>query len=116
MFAAAEVKIKLPLGAVPTSAVRVVADDFYTKNAQDQLQMSWSRHDDELTVNFVSPAATMEPLQLRFSVVLSPGNIFTTDPAGPSINSVKFYDLNGYLMTTAEDSVPAASAFTIGIE
>lgn len=115
LFAAAEVKINLPLGSVPTRAIRVVADDFYTKNVQDQVQMNWSRTDDELTVNFVSPSATMEPLQLRFSVVLSPGNSFLVAPE-PGVISVKFYDLNGNLMTVAGDGVPAGSEFTVGIE
>jgi hypothetical protein len=115
LFAAAEVKINLPLGSVPSRAIRVVADDYYTKNAQDQVQMSWSRIDDELTVNFISPSATMEPLQLRFSVVLSPGNSFLVNPE-PSVIGVKFYDLNGDLMTIEGNGVPAVNEFTIGIE
>lgn len=114
-FAAAEVKVSLPLASVPTRAIRVVADDFYTKNAQDQLQMSWSRIDDELTVNFISPPASMEPLQLRFSVILSPGNEFTAG-VSPAVVSVKLYDIDGGLMTVAEDGIPAMSEFTIGIE
>jgi len=114
LFAAAEVKINLPLGSVQTSDIRVVADDFYTKNAQDQVQMNWSRIDDELTVNFVSPSATMEPLQLRFSVVLSPGNTFITEPE-PSVVSVKLYDANG-IPTEIFSNVPDENFFTIGIE
>jgi hypothetical protein len=114
LFAAAEVKINLPLGSVPTSDIRVVADDFYTKNAQDQVQMNWSRNGDEITVNFISPIATMEPLQLRFSVVLSPGNTFVTAP-GPGVVSVKLYDISGE-QTEIFSNVPDENLFTIGIE
>jgi len=113
-FAAAEIKVKIPLGSVPNRALRVVADDFYTKNHQDQVQMNWSRDGDIFTVNFISPAATMEAKQLRFSIVLRPGNEFVTDP-GPSIVSIKLYDVNGE-STEIFDGVPDVDFFTIGIE
>jgi len=113
-FAAAEIKVNVPMDSVPTRDIRVVSDDFYTKNPQDQVQMNWSRNGDELTVNFVSPTATMEPLQLRFSVVLRPGNTFVTDP-GPSVVSIKLYDINGD-PTKIFDNVPDVDFFTIGIE
>jgi hypothetical protein len=71
-FAAAEIKVNVPLGSIPNRAIRVVADDFYTRNHQDQVQMSWTRDGDEFTVNFISPSATMESKQLRFSIVLRP--------------------------------------------
>jgi len=113
-FAAAEIKVHVPMENVPSRAIRVVADDFYTKNAQDQVQMNWARNGDEITVNFISPTATMEPLQLRFSVVLRPGNTFVNEP-GPSVVSVKLYDINGDLTNIFSD-VPDESLFTIGIE
>ena len=113
-FAAAEIKVNVPLGSIPNRAVRVVADDFYTRNHQDQVQMNWSRDGDDLTVNFISPEATMEPKQLRFSIVLRPGNTFISEP-GPSVVSVKLYDANG---EPAEifSNVPDVDFFTIGIE
>ena len=115
MFAAAEIKVNVPIGTATTRAVRVVADDFYTKNHQDQVQMNWSGNGDDFTVNFISPSATMEPKQTRFSIVLNPGREFLTDSA-PSVTSVKFYDVNGNLLTATADGVPSASDFTIGIE
>jgi hypothetical protein len=113
-FAAAEIKVNVPLGSIPNRAIRVVADDFYTRNHQDQVQMNWSRDGDDLTVNFVSPEATMEPKQLRFSIVLRPGNTFISEPV-PRVASVKLYDANG---EPAEifSNVPDADFFTIGIE
>lgn len=107
-FAAAEIKVDVPMESVPTRVIRVVADDFYTRNAQDQVQMSWSRSEDEFTVNFISPTGSMNLKQLRFSVVISPGNFFLADP-GPNINSIKIYDVDGELMFIE-------AAFAIGIE
>ena len=114
LFAAAEIKVNVPLGSIPDHAIRVVADDFYTKNYQDQVQMNWSRDRDEFTVNFISPAAMMEPKQLRFSIVLRPGNTFLTSPA-PSVVSTKLYDVNGE-PTEIFYGVPDVDYFTIGIE
>lgn len=113
-FAAAEIKVNVPLGSIPNRAIRVVADDFYTRNHQDQVQMSWTRDGDEFTVNFISPSATMESKQLRFSIVLRPGNTFITDPA-PSIVSVVLYDIDGEA-TEIFSNLPDAEFFTIGIE
>lgn len=114
LLAAAEIKVHVPLGSIPDRAIRVVADDFYTKNHQGQVQMNWSRDGDEFTVNFISPAAMMEPKQLRFSIVLRPGNTFLTSPA-PSVVSTKLYDVNGY-PTEIFSGVPDVDYFTIGIE
>lgn len=113
-LAAAEIKVNIPLGTIPDRAIRIVADDFYTKNYQDQVQMNWSRSGDDFTVNFISPTGMMEPKQLRFSMVLRPGNTFVTDP-GPSVVSVKLYDANGD-PTEIFDNVPDVGFFTIGIE
>ena len=113
-LAAAEIKVYIPVGSVPDQALRIVADDFYTKNSQDQVQMNWSRSGDDFTVNFISPTAMMEPKQLRFSVVLRPGNTFVTEP-GPSVVSVKLYDINGE-PTEIFSNVPDVNLFTIGIE
>ena len=113
-FAAAEIKVNVPLGSIPDHAIRVVADDFYTKNHQDQVQMNWSRNGDVFTVNFISPTASMEPKQLRFSIVLRPGNTFLTSPA-PSVVSTKLYDVNGE-RTEIFNGVPDVDFFTIGIE
>jgi hypothetical protein len=113
-FAAAEIKVNVPLGSVPNRAVRVVADDFYTKNHQDQVQMNWARDGDDFTVNFISPSATMEPKQLRFSIVLRPGNEFVTD-LEPSIASIKLYDINGE-PTEIFEGLSDVDFFTIGIE
>lgn len=114
LLAAAEIKVNVPLGTVPDRAIRVVADDFYTKNSQDQVQMNWTRNGNEFTVNFISPSATMEPKQLRFSVVLRPGNAFISDP-GPSLLSVKLYDVNGSPVEIF-NNVDDVDMFTIGIE
>lgn len=113
-FAAAEIKVNVPMDSVPERDVRVVADDFYTKNPQDQVQMSWVRSGDDISVYFVSSNGQMEPLQLRFSVVLRPGNTFIADP-GPTVVSVKLYDVNGEA-TEIFDNVPDKNFFTIGIE
>ena len=114
LLAAAEIKVNVPIGPLPDPAIRVVADDFYTKNSQDQVQMNWTRNGDDFTVNFISPSATMEPKQLRFSVVLRPGNTFMTDP-NPSVVSVKLYDANGEPIEIYAN-VPDVDFFTIGIE
>lgn len=114
LFAAAEIKVNIPLGSIPDRAIRVVADDFYTKNSHDQVQMNWSRSGDDITVNFVSPTAMMEPKQLRFSIVLRPGNTFLTSPA-PSVVSTKLYDINGD-PTEIFSGVPDVDYFTIRIE
>ncbi len=114
LLAAAEIKVNVSLGSVADSDIRVVADDFYTKNSHDQVQMNWSRNGDDFTVNFISPTASMEPKQLRFSIVLRPGNTFITDPA-PSVVSVRLYDIDGK-STELFNNVPDADFFTIGIE
>ena len=113
-LAAAEIKVNVPVGSIPNQYIRVVADDFYTKNSQDQVQMNWSRNGDVFTVNFISPTASMEPKQLRFSIVLRPGNTFLTSPA-PSVVSTKLYDVNGE-RTEIFNGVPDVDFFTIGIE
>ncbi|HEB56778.1 MAG TPA: hypothetical protein ENI98_10870 [Gammaproteobacteria bacterium] len=95
-FAAAEIKTSLPLDSVPDRAIRVVADDFYSKNPKKQLQMNWARNANELTVNFISPAGGIRLRQLRFSVVLRPGVSFISGQA-PQIISVKLFDRNGEL-------------------
>jgi len=114
LIAAAEIKVNIPVGAVPDRAIRIVNDDFYTKNYQDQLQMSWSRSGDEFTVNFVSPTGSMEPKQLRFSVVLRPGNNFLSQKT-PSIESVTLYDESGGMIEIF-NGVEDKDFFTIGIE
>ncbi len=113
-FAAAEIKVNIPLGPIPNRAIRVVADDFYTKNYQDQVQMNWTREGDDFTVNFISPSATMEPKQLRFSIVLRPGNTFVTDPE-PSVVSIKLYDVDGET-TEIFNNVPDVDFFNIAVE
>ena len=113
-LAAAEIKVSIPVGSVPDRAIRVVNDDFYTRNYQDQVQMNWSRNGDEFTVNFISPTGSMEPKQLRFSVVLRPGHNFLSHTA-PIVESVTLYDTNGdpiEIFNGVEDK----SFFTIGVE
>jgi len=114
LFAAAEIKVNVPVGSVPDRAIRVVPDDFYTKNYQDQMQMNWSRDGDEFTVNFISPMGTMEPKQLRFSIVLRPGNEFASG-VDPYVVSVKIYDENADAIEIFQN-VPDKDMFTIGIE
>jgi hypothetical protein len=114
LLAAAEIKVNVPVGAVPDRAIRVVNDDFYTKNHQDQVQMSWSRNGDDFTINFISPTGSMEPKQLRFSVVLRPGNEFASG-IDPYVISVKLYDENAEV-TEIFQNVPDKDMFTIGIE
>ena len=113
-LAAAEIKVNVPVGSVQDRAIRVVADDFYTKNSQDQVQMNWSRNGDDFTVNFISPSGMMEPKQLRFSIVLRPGNTFITDPPA-SVISVRLYDINGEV-TELFNNVPDTDFFSIGLE
>jgi hypothetical protein len=113
-LAAAEIKVNIPVGAVPDRVIRIVNDDFYTRNYQDQLQMSWSRSGDEFTVNFVSPTGSMEPKQLRFSVVLSPGNDFLSQVA-PGVENVTLYDESGERIEIF-NGVEDKDFFTIGIE
>ena len=119
-FGAAEIKVNVPTLnpntglPVPTQAIRVVADDFYTRNARDQVQMNWSRNGDEFAINFISPKAQMRPMQLRFSIVVDPPNTFVTVP-GPGLVSVKLYDIDGNPITLGEP-VPDVDLFTIGLQ
>lgn len=110
-FAAAEIKVNVPTDSVPDRDFRIIADDFYTKNARSQLQMSWTRNGDEFTVNFISPNATMMPRQLRFSVVLNPRQTFLATQE-PSISSVRLYDVNGE-ETVLIDNMANALSFQI---
>ena len=114
LLAAAEIKVNVPLGSVPTRGIRVVNDDFYTKNYQDQVQMNWSREGDEITVNFISPKGTMELKQLRFSIVPRPGNDFASG-IDPNVVSVKLYDGNADVIEIFQN-VPDKDMFTVGIE
>lgn len=114
IFAAAEIKVNIPMDSVTDRAIRIVADDFYTKNSQDQVQMNWSRVGDDFTVNFISPSATMEPKQLRFSVVLRPGNEFMTAPE-PRVVSVKLFDINGKSQELFSNA-PDEDFFSIAVE
>ncbi len=113
-IAAAEIKVTVPLGSISDEFVRVVAGDFYTKNSQDQLQMSWRRSGDDFTVNFISPTASMQPRQLRFSVVIRGDVSFSTTPA-PVVSSVQLYDGNGNLISLVNNA-PDVDVFTIGVE
>ena len=114
-FAAAEIKVNIPMQNVtqPWRDVRVVADDFYKKNPLDQVQMMWARNGNDLTITFISHKGTMEPVQLRFSIV-KPTNVFSSVP-GPTITSLKFYDINGALLTTS-DGIPNTADFSIAIQ
>jgi len=118
--AAAEIKVNVPIrttedATVPDRSIRVVNDDYYLQNARDQLQVSWSRSGDVFTVNFISPTSTMEYGQSRFSIVKNPSHVFSLNP-GPSILSVKYYDIDGNLLTFADNNVPRVSDFEIVIE
>jgi hypothetical protein len=109
-FAAAEIKVTIPTQNVAPPGFRVVADDFYTKNPQDQLQMNWTKNGDDFTVNFIGPKGGVELKQLRFSVVTAADN-FLTNP-GPVITSVKLYDINGEPVTITS-GVPNANSFVL---
>lgn len=119
-FAAAEIKVNVPTietstgSSTPLHAIRVVADDFYTKNSSDQVQMNWSKNGDEFTINFISPQAKMEAVQLRFSIVLKPGYVFLQDPLAHLV-SVNIYDINGNL-TALDQTVPDRDLFTVKYE
>lgn len=109
-FSAAEIKVNIPTQNATTPEFRVVADDFYTKNSQDQLQMSWAKNGDDFIVNFISPVGGVEIKQLRFSVITQVDK-FITAP-GPVITSVKLYSVNGVPVTITA-GVPNANSFAI---
>lgn len=116
--AAIELKVNVPTtnlsgGSIPATDLKIIADDLLYPSS-NQVQMNWSRQGDEYTVNFVSPSGTLYYFQTRFSIVLS-GNSnyqFATTP-GPSVISVKYFDVNGNAVTTAQ---PAVSQYTAKIE
>ncbi len=109
-FSAAEIKVNIPTQNVTTPEFRVVADDFYTKDAQDQLQMSWTKDGDDFIVNFICPKGGIETKQLRFSVVTQVDK-FVTEP-GSVITSVELYNVNGESVTITA-GVPNANSFAI---
>ena len=113
-FAAAEIKVRVPMESFGNRSVRVVADDFYTKNPKDQVQMNWSRNADEFTVNFISPKGSMQARQLRFSIVLRKGESFST-VYPPQVVSVKIYDIDGNQVRLSGDT-DNKDLFNIGIE
>jgi len=118
-IAAAEIKVRVPMQSltgdvVPTRVIRVISDDIYTKNSKSQLQLSWVRNGDDFTINLISPVATMEAVQSRFSILIQPPNEFISTP-GPRVLSVKYFDQDGRLMSLA-DGLPIADLFKAEIQ
>jgi len=109
-FGAAEIKLNVPIrtitgGSVSVYNIRVIQDDMYIKNAASQTNMNWSREGDIFTVNFTSPLG-MKYYEPRFSIIANTYRdcVILNDPA-PSITSVKFFDLNGSVVTGAAPDV-----------
>jgi hypothetical protein len=107
-FAAAEFKVNVQaqnkdtLALVPEPlGVKVVLDDSTQQNITTQLQMNWNRVGDIYTVNLIAPTGAAAISQTRFSVLLSRYSLnqFVKSPA-PAVTSVKFFDVNGSLITT----------------
>lgn len=98
-YGAVEVNLNIPMRQadcqpIPGNSVRVVADDLAYKDLESQRQVSWVRNGDNITVNFISPNGNMSLYELRFSVVVRPGNIYL-NTSGPSLTSIKYYDVDG---------------------
>lgn len=101
--AAAEYRIKLPVNGDPAdlsdSDIRVVWDDKPGDEIM-QVQLSWSRQYDELTVNVVTnppPGMQYRVRQIRFSVIITYGGL---DPSVvPQLLSYRYFDNNGNEIT-----------------
>jgi len=116
-YGAAEIKINLPVqkaggGVVGANPMMVIQDDMFIANNSTQTHMTWSKSGDVITVNFISPTASMNFYQSRFSVVLNPENEIVPG-ATPALVSVTYYDANGNIVTL--DS-PTEADYSIGIE
>ncbi len=93
--------------------VRVVADDMPFRNGKSHVTTDWFRDGDEITVIFLSSTGDMSYFQTRFSVVMSnhPNFEYVQSPV-PAITSVKFYDVDGELLT----GMPGISDYSITLE
>ncbi len=99
-YGAIQIKVNAPTtdgsgGSVSTGSIRVVSDDQPT-NLISQRQTSWIRDGDLFTVNIVSPNAKLTYPEARFSIVLKGNGLFTGTPV---IESVIYYDADGYVTT-----------------
>jgi hypothetical protein len=115
-YGAVEVKLNVPLINIDgteasDSGFGVVVDDMGLTNVRSQLQASWARNGDEITVMFLSPTGAMHAWEARFSVVIfeqprvllgMPGTIIDTNKPPPSLVSIRYFDIDG-----AESSGPS---------
>jgi hypothetical protein len=100
-YAAIEMKVDFT-GATSTpitdSNIYVVADDMngYTNSNR---QLITGVNNQVLTVMMLSLGEKLKPYEMRYSVVLKPGNSFTAQ--APAITSTQYYDINGGALADA---------------
>ncbi|HEY9200982.1 MAG TPA: hypothetical protein VIQ81_05245 [Gammaproteobacteria bacterium] len=106
--AAAEYRIKIPVNGDPAdlsdSDIRVVWDDKPGDEIM-QVQLSWSRQYDELTVNVVTnapPGTQYRVKRIRFSVMVASNGLDSA--VAPQLLSYRYFDLYGNKITPV--SVP----------
>jgi hypothetical protein len=118
-YGAVELKLNVPLINIdgtpaPDAGFTVVSDDMGRDQLNSQLQTSWARNGDEITIIFVSPIGTMKAWEARISVVVFPnantilgipGTIIDTSKPPPSFVSIKYYDVDGNLTTGPSPAV-----------
>ncbi len=87
-------------------SIEVIAEDLRMPSTQSQVQLSWYRAGDTLTINFVSPTG-MSGKELRCTIALhgSGGANPNQFSAPPSVNSVAYYDIDGNPVAGANPSV-----------
>ena len=98
-YAAVEIKVNASLldagmQYLPNQDIRVVHEDMGFWDLDAQLQMSWNRQGDQITVYFISPRGQMYFFQPRFAIAVKPGSIVMDTPK-PFIEYVKYFDIDG---------------------
>lgn len=118
-YGAIEVKLNVPMinndGTPATdSSFTIVVDDMGRTHHLSQLQTSWVRKGDEITVIFVSPTGTMKAWETRCAVVIFPnalpslnipGTMIDPSKPAPSLVSIQYYDVNGVAVTGPSPTV-----------
>ena len=118
-YGAVEVKLNLPLinldgTSAPDTGYSVVVDDMGLPHLRSQLQTSWARNGDEITVMIISPTGAMSSWLARFSVVVfeqprvllgMPGTIIDTSKPSPSLTSIRYFDIDGFEVTGPSPTV-----------
>ncbi len=114
-FGACEITLNMPTetgngAAVPDQDYFVIPQDL-TSVTRSQRTVHWVRNADQLKIIMASPHGFTFH-EVRMSIVLDDPTIAGTDPAhvftvAPTVTSVKYYDINGALLSANE--TPGAS-------